>query len=145
MLIKKIKFVDFNGVEREKEAYFNLNKAEVVKWLLTEGDYTMDKVLEKLQKESNRKKVVEIFDDLIKRSYGVLSLDGISFVKREEDYEMFKGSGAYDALFTELISDAKVAAEFFNAVIPKDLADEITRIVSGNPEGIPAELRDYIS
>lgn len=145
MLVKKIKFLDFNGVEREKEAYFNLNKSEVIKWLLTEGDYTMDKVLEKLQKESNRKKVVEIFDDLIRRSYGVLSLDGISFVKREEDYELFKGSAAYDALFIELISDAKAAAEFFNAVIPKDLADEITKVISGNPEGIPAELRDYIS
>lgn len=145
MLVKKIKYTDFNGVEREEEAYFNLNKAEITKWLATEGDYTMDKVLERLYKERNVKKIIEIFDDLIHRSYGVLSLDGRSFIKTDEDYQKFKGTEAYSKLFMDLIGDAKQAADFFNGVIPKDMADEITRIVADHPEAIPADLKEYVS
>lgn len=145
MLIKKIKYTDFNGVERIWDAYFNLNKSEITMWLATEGDYSMDKVMERLYKENNKKKIMEIFEDLIRRTYGVLSLDGVSFLKRDEDYELFKGSPAYDKLFMELISDAKAAADFFNAVIPADIAEEVGRVISDHPEAIPDELKDYIS
>ena len=35
MLCKKIKYTDYNGNEREEEFYFNLSKAEIMKWLTT--------------------------------------------------------------------------------------------------------------
>lgn len=143
MYTKKIKFTDYNGVVREEEHFFNLNKAEVIKWLTTSGDYTLDKVLERLSKERNGKKIMEIFEEMIKMSYGKPSLDGRKFEKTDEIWNDFYQSDAYSELFTELVTDAAKAADFVNKIIPKVLADEVTKIIKENPEGIPAELRDY--
>lgn len=143
MYVKKIKFTDFNDVQREEEHFFNLNKAEVIKWLTTTGDYTLDKVLERLSKERNGKKIMEIFEDMIKMSYGKPSLDGRKFEKTEEIWNEFYQSDAYSELFTELVTDAAKAADFVNKIIPKDLAAEVAKIIKENPEGIPAELMDY--
>lgn len=143
MYVKKIKFTDFNDVQREEEHFFNLNKAEVIKWLTTSGDYTLDKVLDRLSKERNGKKIMEIFEDMIKMSYGKPSLDGRKFEKTEEIWNEFYQSDAYSELFTELVTDAAKAADFVNKIIPKDLAAEVAKIIKENPEGIPAELMDY--
>lgn len=143
MYAKVIKFEDFNGVKREEEHFFNLNKAEVIKWLTTSGDYTLDKVLERLSKERNGKKIMEIFEEMIKMSYGKPSLDGRKFEKTDDIWNDFYQSDAYSELFTELVTDAAKAADFVNKIIPKDLAEEVAKIIKENPDGIPAELRDY--
>lgn len=143
MYAKVIKFTDYNGVKREEEHFFNLNKAEVIKWLTTSGDYTLDKVLERLSKERNGKKIMEIFEEMIKMSYGKPSLDGRKFEKTDEIWNDFYQSDAYSELFTELVTDAAKAADFVNRIIPKSLADEVAKIIKDNPDGIPAELRDY--
>lgn len=143
MYAKVIKFDDYNGVKREEEHFFNLNKAEVIKWLTTSGDYTLDKVLERLSKERNGKKIIEIFEEMIKMSYGKPSLDGRKFEKTDDIWNEFHQSDAYSELFTELVTDAAKAADFVNKIIPKDLADEVAKIIKDNPDSIPAELRDY--
>lgn len=143
MYVKKINFTDFKGNEIEDEFFFNLNKAEVIKWLTTSGDYTLDKVLERLSKERNGKKIMEIFEEMIKMSYGRPSLDGVKFEKSDKIWNDFYQSNAYSELFTELVTDASKAAEFVNKTIPKDLADEVAKIISDNQKGIPAEFRDY--
>lgn len=143
MYAKVIKFEDFNGVKREEEHFFNLNKAEVIKWLTTSGDYTLDKVLERLSKERNGKKIMEIFEEMIKMSYGKPSLDGRKFEKTDDIWNDFYQSDAYSELFTELVTDAAKAADFVNKIIPKDLAEEVAKIIKENPSGIPAEIRDY--
>lgn len=143
MYAKVIKFEDYNGVKREEEHFFNLNKAEVIKWLTTSGEYTLDKVLERLSKERNGKKIMEIFEEMIKMSYGKPSLDGRKFEKTDEIWNDFYQSDAYSELFTELVTDAAKAADFVNKIIPKDLANEVAKIIKDNPDGIPAELIDY--
>lgn len=144
MLIKSITFEDYNGNEITKEFYFNLNKAEIIKWLTTDGDYTLDKKLERLFQAGNGKQLMETFDELIRTSYGIVSLDGIRFEKSEEILNSFVQTDAYSVLFTELVTDAKKAADFVQAIIPKDMAAEIEKIMEENPEGIPAEIRDYL-
>lgn len=143
MLKRTIEFTDYNDQKRTEEHYFYLNKAEVIKWLTTSGDYTLDKVLERLSNERNGKKIMEIFEDLIHRSYGKKSLDGRKFEKSDDIWNDFYQTEAYSVLFTELATDAKKAAEFVNAIIPKDLADEVEKIIRENPDGIPAEIKDY--
>lgn len=144
MYKKTISYIDYDGNERKEDCYFHLNQSEVIKWLTTSGDYTLDKVLIRLSKERNGKKIMEIFEDLIRRSYGRKSLDGRKFEKSEEIWQDFYQTEAYSNLFTELVTDAKKAANFVNNVIPKDLADSIAKIVNENPNGIPAELKDYV-
>lgn len=143
MYAKMIKFTDYLGHPREEEHFFNLNKSEVIKWLTTSGDYTLDKVLERLSKERNGKKIMEIFEEMIKMSYGKPSLDGRKFEKTEEIWNDFYQSDAYSELFTELVTDAKKAADFVNKIIPKYLSDEVEKIIRDNPDGIPTEIRDY--
>lgn len=143
MLKKTITFTDFDGKERTEDHYFHLSKADVVKWLTTNGDYTLDKMLERLSTEKNGKKIMEIFEDLIHRSYGKRSLDGRKFEKNEEIWKDFYETEAYSELFMEMVTDAKKASAFVNGIIPADLAAEVRNIVLKNPEGIPDELKDY--
>lgn len=144
MLTKKITFEDYDGNIRTEDHYFNLNKAEVIKWITTSGDYTLDKVLERLSKEKNGKEIMRIFEELIRLSYGRKSLDGRRFEKSEEVWNDFYQTEAYSVLFTELVTDAKKAADFVNKIIPKDLASEVEKIIAENPNGISDELKEYV-
>lgn len=144
MYKKTITFTDYEDNTRTEDHYFNLNRSEIIKWLTTTGDYTLDKVLERLSTERNGKKIIEIFENLIHLSYGVKSLDGRKFEKSEEIWNNFYQTEAYDVLFTELVTDARKAADFVNKVIPKDLAAEVEKIIRENPNAISAELKDYV-
>lgn len=136
MLIKKIKYTDYNGVEREEEFYFNLSKAEVLKWLTTNGAYTIDSVLKKMIDTENVKDMIGEFEYLIQTSYGEKSLDGKTFDKSPEILRKFVNSEAYSVLFMELAGDAQKAAEFFNGIVPSDLAAEVDKIMKENPEAL---------
>lgn len=144
MLKKTVEYTDFNGNKRTEEHCFHLSKAEVVEWLTTSGDYTLDKVLEKLATERNGKEIMSTFKDLIYRSYGKISLDGKRFEKSEEVKKEFMESEAYSEIFMEIISNADAAVKFIAKVLPSDLSDEIEKIMRENPEGIPDVLKDYI-
>lgn len=144
MVSKTIKFIDYDGQEREGIYYFNLNKAETIMWMTTTGEYTLDKVLLRLSQERNGRKIMEILEDLIHRSYGRKSLDGIRFEKNEELWLEFYQTEAYSQIFTELVTDAKKAAAFVNGIIPQDIANEVNKALLENKDGLPAELRDYV-
>lgn len=144
MLKKTITYTDYEGNKRTEDFFFNLSEAEVIEWLTTSGDYTLDKVLVKLSQERNIKKIMEIFKDFIYRSYGEKSLDGRRFVKSEEVKLGFMETEAYSQLFTELVSDSKKAAEFINKVMPPNLQDIVNKVIADNPNGIPAEMNDYV-
>lgn len=144
MLIKKITYKDYNDVERTEDFYFNLSKAEVVKWITTNGNYTLDRVIGKLIESENVRDLVGEFEYLIKESYGVVSLDGKRFIKSQEVKDAFLESEAYSVLFMELVSDAKKAADFFNGILPADLANEIKKTMSENPGALPENLQQYM-
>ena len=126
MYEKIIKYSDFDGNEREETFYFNLTKAEVIKW---EGSTlgglknTMDKIIQ----TKDQARLIALFDDIICRSYGEKSPDGKFFRKNDEILENFKSTQAYSNLFTELASDDKAASEFVNGIIPADLLEEARR------------------
>lgn len=134
MLKRTIKFEDFDGNIRTEDHFFHLTKAEVIKWLTTTGEYTLDKVLERLSTERNGKKIIEIFESLIHLSYGRKSLDGRRFEKTEEIWNDFYQTEAYSILFTEMVTDAKKAAEFVKGIIPNTLSDDVEKLIKENPQ-----------
>jgi hypothetical protein len=144
MLAKKIKYTDYEGVEREETHYFNLNKAEVMKWLAMDGDYTLDKVMLQLTKNPNGRKIMDIFEDLLHRSYGRKSLDGRRFEKSEEIWLDFFQTEAYSELCMELVTDADKASAFINGIIPEKLAEEARLSLKENRDQLPEEIRDYV-
>lgn len=124
MLKKNIKYVDYDGNERSEDFYFNLNKAEVVELQLgTVGGLT--KTLEKIVQEKDASRIIEYFKTLILKAYGEKSADGRRFVKSQELRDAFEQTEAYSELFMELASNAKMAAEFVNGVLPKEAVDAI--------------------
>lgn len=142
MYKKTIEFEDFDGNIRKEDHFFHLNKSEVIKWLTTSGDYTLDKVLERLSTERNGKKIIEAFENLIHMAYGRKSLDGRKFEKTEEIWKDFYQTEAYSILFMELITDAKKAAEFVNKIIPESLSKEVEKIIKEDPKKLPESVRD---
>lgn len=118
MLKKTIKYTDYDGVEREEDFYFNLSKAEITEMELEQSGGLV-KIIERIIKEEDSKKMIEIFKDLILRSYGEKSIDGRRFVKNQELRDEFMHTEAYSELFMELASDAAAAEEFVNGIIPK--------------------------
>lgn len=144
MYTRTITYTDYDGNERTEQHSFNLSQAELIKFLTTSGDYTLDKMLLQLQSERNGKEIMKIFENLIYTSYGKKSLDGRRFDKSEEVKRDFMETEAYSQLFTELVTDAKAAAEFVNAIIPKKLAADVQKAIEENPSAIPPEIKDFV-
>lgn len=143
MLKKTITYEDYDGRIRTEEHMFNLSQAEIIKWLMTTGEYTLDQVLTRLSEEVNGKEIMEIFENLIHLSYGRKSLDGKRFEKNEELWKNFYETEAYSTLFMELVTDGVKAAAFINGVIPKSLAESVQKAMADNPEGVPDVMKDY--
>lgn len=57
MYVKKIKYQDFDGNEREDTFLFHLKKSEVMEWMMQEGDYTLDKVILKIIQKKKRERI----------------------------------------------------------------------------------------
>jgi hypothetical protein len=123
MIKKTITYSDFNGNERTEDFYFNLTKAEITKMeLSTKGG--LAEMIQRIVAAQDTPAIIEVFEDLIKRSYGVKTPDGRGFVKRIEDLEALMSTEAYSQLFMELATDADAASKFVNGVVPADMAKQ---------------------
>ena len=124
MLQKTIEYKDYNGNERSKTFYFNLNKAELAEMqLTTKGG--LDEMIQRIIDTQDVPKIIETFKDIILKSYGEKSADGEMFVKKDENghklADRFAQTEAYSELFMELSTDATAAAAFINGIIPNDI------------------------
>ena len=132
MLKKTITYTDYEGNERKEDFYFNLTKAEILEMeLSTTGG--LDRLVGKIIAEQDNKKIMEIFKDIILKSYGEKSLDGKRFIKNSEITEAFTQTEAYSELFVELATDANKAAEFINGVVPGDNKVSVNDIIKELP------------
>lgn len=123
MIKKTITYKDFNGNDRTEEFYFNLTKAEVTRMeMSTTGG--MAEMIQRVIAAQDAPSLIQIFEEMIQKSYGVKTPDGRGFVKRKEDLENFMATEAYSQLFMELVTDADSAAEFVNGIIPSDFSND---------------------
>ena len=120
MLKKTVTYVDYNGVERTEDFYFNLSKAEVAEMELSvEGGFS--KMLEEIVKSKDNVRIMELFKQMVLKAYGEKSADGKRFVKSKELSEAFSQTEAYSEIFIELALDEKAAAAFVNGIMPANL------------------------
>ena len=120
MLKKTIKYTDYNGETREEDFYFNLNKAEVTELELSKQG-GLSEYIKRIVAAQDAPSLVELFKELICKSYGEKSLDGKRFVKSKELTEEFTQTEAYAELFVELASNAEEATKFVNGIMPKNM------------------------
>lgn len=134
MVIKKIKYKDFNGVDREEEFMFNLTEAEITEMeLLTEGG--LSDSIKKIIAAQDTPQIVSTFKNLLLKSYGQKSADGRLFAKSKELTEQFTQTNAYSQIFMELATDDKAAIAFINGIIPESMRD---RVAEDKQEVAPA-------
>lgn len=120
MLKKTVSYVDYNGVERTEDFYFNLSKAEITEMELSvEGGFS--KMLEDIVKSKDNMQIVKLFKDIVLKSYGEKSADGKRFVKSKELAEAFSQTEAYSEIFMELALNEDAAAAFVNGIMPANL------------------------
>ena len=126
MIKKTITYTDFNGTTRTETFCFHLSQAETIEFECSESG-GITKLIEKIIATQDNVKLVDIFKDLIRRSYGEISPDGRRFCKTDDNgrplFQQFEETEAYSILFMELATDDKKAAEFIKGIIPEIKVD----------------------
>lgn len=117
MFIRNATYIDFNGVERKEDFYFNLTEAEILKMEWGEAGGLADQLL-RILKKKDAVEIMKTFDKLIDASYGVKSPDGRLFIKNPEVLAEFKATQAYSDLYKEICTDSEKAIKFVMEIIP---------------------------
>lgn len=137
MLKKKIKYTDYNGVEREEEFLFNLTKAELMEMEMgTTGG--LAEMIQGIVNAQDAPAIIKIFKDIILKAYGEKSADGKRFIKvNDANVPLsigFSQTEAYSQLFMELATNAESAANFIKGIIPGDIniSDEQIKQITEN-------------
>ena len=126
MLKKEITYIDYNDTTRTETFYFNLSKAELAEMQLSASG-GLETYIRNIVEAKDGASMVQIFKDLILKSYGEKSPDGKRFVKSKDISDGFAQTEAYSQLFMELITDDNAAADFINGIMPKDIQDELKK------------------
>ncbi len=119
MLKKTVTYVDYNGVERTEDFYFNLTKAEIMELELgTSGG--LSETINRMTQTLDQPAIMAMFKKIVLLSYGEKSPDGKRFIKSKELSEAFAQTEAYSELVMELLTGGDtVASDFINGVLPK--------------------------
>ena len=126
MLKQEITYEDFNGDTRTETFYFNYTRPELLEWELSEKG-GMRKMMQEIVKAEAQKEIVDVFKTFLLNAYGEKSDDGRKHKKTQELKADFASTAAYAAFYMQLAEDASLAARFINGVVPKGMAQELTK------------------
>lgn len=115
MYKKTIEYVDFNGEKITEDFYFHMTEAEILKLECSEKG-GLSTIIQNISRETDPKVIFDIFERVIRLSYGRRSLDGASFMKKPEYVEAFLASEAYSKMFMDFMQDPDSYADFFSAL-----------------------------
>jgi hypothetical protein len=120
MIKETITYVDYNGLERTEDFYFNLSKAEVMEMeLSTAGG--LAEMLQRIVDSKDAPALIKIFKEIVLKAYGEKSADGRRFQKSPEISEAFSQTEAYSELFMKLATNDEEAARFIKGIVPANV------------------------
>ena len=133
MFPREFTYPGFDGKEHTETWWFNLSEAELMKMQLsTVGG--VDGMMNRMLREENPGKIVDMFETIILKAVGERSIDGRRFIKKErpdmpwgEVAEEFKETPAYSQLFMELVSSGEALSNFLKSAIPAETAQKIAK------------------
>lgn len=129
MLKKQITYTNFNDEEVTETFYFNLNQSEIIEWE-HERPGGFANWLQEIINMKEAKDILEAFKRIILMGVGEKSEDGRHFVKNEEIKKKFEAHAAYPVLYMEMLQDSDKAVEFFQGIIPKEVAEQFAKGVA---------------
>ena len=141
MIKKTIRFENLDGEFVEREYYFNLNKAEILKLQLSEKG-GLDKKLKKIADSNSYGELLDFIRELVLLSYGEKDEDGIKFVKSKNGVRLadeFEQTEAFSELIMELTQNIDEFNAFINGIIPKSLSEQIKLETARNAKAIEAK------
>jgi hypothetical protein len=125
VLKKDITYEDYDGNTQTETFWFHLSKAELIEYdMNTDGG--LKGLGERLIAADNGGDILKEFRNLILMTYGIR--EGGSFSKSPQAREAFASSEPFSELLMELATDPDKAAEFFNGIVPKSLADQVAKL-----------------
>lgn len=141
MYKKTVTYEDYDGIERTETFYFNLSKAELLEMEL-DRDGGLGNLIQKIIDEKDARRMINIFKEIMNRSYGVKSDDGKRFIKNKEVLNAFIESPAYSDIYMELITNTNEAVEFVNGIVPYDISHEQIKEAVAKADGniVPVSL-----
>lgn len=124
---KEFVFKDYNGNERKETHYFGFSAAEMLDLeFRTPGG--LEEYLKTIINTLNGQKLADTFKMLIEKSYGIKDAEGRRFMKSPEITRSFVETEAYNQLYLGLVTDSKLAAEFFNGIFPKEQIEQAVKM-----------------
>ena len=128
MYKETITYTNFNGEDVTEDFYFHMTDSELLKLECSEkGGLTS--IIENISKETNPMILFDIFERVIRLSYGKRSLDGSSFSKKPEYADEFLASEAYSQMFMNFMQDPSSYADFFNGLTSSIRKKEDQKII----------------
>ena len=124
MFKKTVKYADLNGVKKEKDLYFHFFESEIYEMEMSEKGGFAETIYAMVRAEDTPT-LTRIIKDFVLKAYGIKSPDGEQFIKSEKISTDFSQTGAFSALYMELVTDDKAMAEFVNALITDDIRESI--------------------
>lgn len=128
MLKKTMTYIDYNGLTRTEDFYFNLTQAEITEMELS-VDGGLVEMINRITAAKDGKQIIAMFKDIVLRAYGEKSPDGRRFIKTQEIRDAFAQTEAYSDLFMELATDASAAAAFVNGIIPPAKNENASKVL----------------
>ena len=115
MISKTIKYVDYNGVEKEGTYWFNMSRADLMDLETSDEEGWTNKV-RKLIAEQRGREAYKIIEQFIKDSYGVKTPDG-GFDKDPKYLKEFRNSEAYSELIWGFVENPDSFASFIEGIV----------------------------
>lgn len=127
---------NFEGQKVTKTLRFNLSQTEMLDLVKVDPTFT-EEYLKWIVDQKDLPAMFDVIRKLIAISYGVMSEDGTTFRKKEEDVYDFLHSTFYDALIDKFLEEGneQFMTDFIIGVFPAKFADSIRKgIASGKME-----------
>lgn len=134
---KIIKHETPDGVQVESEWYFSLGKTDMAEMDLAHME-DPGKYLQDLIDNKDSRAMLDLWQQMLFRSVGIREDDLI--IKGEDVIRRFKGCGAYEQFFGELIEMPDAGFSFFISIMPADIQKKISEHQPEQREYSDAEL-----
>ncbi len=142
MLKQTIHYIDYNDQPREVTEFFHLNEAEIVDMQAKSVNGIQADMQEAIL-SNDAGRVLDFIKDLVHRSYGKKSADGVTFEKSPEILQRFINSAYYSDFLLGLIQDnGQKGQDFVRGIMPAKLVERAAAQVQGQ-NAAPFDTRTY--
>lgn len=124
MYKKTVKYVDFNGDEREEDFYFNFTKQQLLQ-MRGSKEGGLEAYIDRIMRANDNNQVLEAYREILLLAYGEKSEDGRRHIKNDEIRENFESHAAFSDIYMEIFTNVDAATALIRGVMPADLMSQV--------------------